>query len=155
MPMSLKCASSLLKFCIYFAFLLLLNVYYEENIWSKLFNYFMLVSCLAYSSVLKMETICSSETSVDPQRATRRYIQEGRTLHNHRCQNLKSYKERWRYHVSGIDDIYFVDRIQRFGVICRLRLQSMSMIQWVFLDESRRTTRIHSLYTLRTKKPQI
>jgi hypothetical protein len=37
---------------------------------------FMLVSCLAYSSTLKMEVICSSETSVDFQRITWRYIPE-------------------------------------------------------------------------------
>jgi hypothetical protein len=33
-----------------------------------------------------MEALCSSETSVDSQRTTRRYIPEGDTLHN-----LKSY----------------------------------------------------------------
>jgi hypothetical protein len=38
-----------------------------------------------------MEAICSSETSVDFQRTTRRYIPEDSTLHNHRCENLKSY----------------------------------------------------------------
>jgi hypothetical protein len=43
------------------------------------------------SSTLKMEAICSSETSVDTQRTTRRYIPEDDTLHNHRCENLKSY----------------------------------------------------------------
>jgi hypothetical protein len=32
-----------------------------------------------------------TETSVDFQRTTRRYIPEVRTLHNHRCENLKSY----------------------------------------------------------------
>jgi hypothetical protein len=42
-----------------------------------------LVSCLAYTSTLKMEAICSSETSVDFQRATRRYIPEDRTLPGH------------------------------------------------------------------------
>jgi hypothetical protein len=41
---------------------------------------------------LKMEAICSSETSVDTQRTTRRYIPEVDTLHNHRCENLKSYE---------------------------------------------------------------
>jgi hypothetical protein len=34
---------------------------------------FRLLSCSAYSSTLKMEAICSSETSVDIQRTTRRY----------------------------------------------------------------------------------
>jgi hypothetical protein len=41
------------------------------------------------SSTLKMEAICSSETSVDTQRTTRRYIPEDGTLHNHHCENLK------------------------------------------------------------------
>jgi hypothetical protein len=41
-------------------------------------------------STLKMNAICSSETSVDTQRTTRRYIPEDSTLHNHRCENLKS-----------------------------------------------------------------
>jgi hypothetical protein len=52
---------------------------------------FTLVSCSAYSSTLKMEAICSCETSVDFQRNTRRYIPKDSTLHNHRCENLKSY----------------------------------------------------------------
>jgi hypothetical protein len=36
--------------------------------------------------------MCSSETSEDFRRSTRRYIPEDRTLHNHRCENLISYK---------------------------------------------------------------
>jgi hypothetical protein len=50
----------------------------------------MLVSCSDYFSTLKMEVICSSETSVC-QRTTRRYIPEDDTLQNYRCENLKSY----------------------------------------------------------------
>jgi hypothetical protein len=39
-----------------------------------------------------MEATCSSETSTDFQRTTRRYIPEDSiTLQNHRCENLKSY----------------------------------------------------------------
>jgi hypothetical protein len=38
-----------------------------------------------------MET-CSSETSVGFQRTILRYIREDRTLYNHRCENLSSYK---------------------------------------------------------------
>jgi hypothetical protein len=41
---------------------------------------FMLVSCLAFSSTLMMEAICSFETSVDYQRATQRCVPEGGTL---------------------------------------------------------------------------
>jgi hypothetical protein len=51
----------------------------------------MLVSCIAYSSTLKMEAMCSSETSGYFQRTTHRYIPENRTLHNHSCENLKFY----------------------------------------------------------------
>jgi hypothetical protein len=53
---------------------------------------FMLVYSLAYHSALQIEATCSSETSVNFQRTTRRYIPEGRTLYNHRCENLNSYK---------------------------------------------------------------
>jgi hypothetical protein len=49
------------------------------------------VSCLAYCSTPKMEVTCSFQTSVGFQRTTQYYIPEDRTLHNHRCENLKSY----------------------------------------------------------------
>jgi hypothetical protein len=49
------------------------------------------VSCLLYSSALKIEAICSSETSADFQRTIQRHIPDGSTLHNHRCENLRSY----------------------------------------------------------------
>jgi hypothetical protein len=45
----------------------------------RLATCFMLVSCLAYSSTSKMNTTCSSETSVDFQWTARRYIPEDRT----------------------------------------------------------------------------
>jgi hypothetical protein len=48
-------------------------------------------SNLIHFSTLKMEAICFSETFVDTQRTTRRYVLEDGTLHNHRCENLKSY----------------------------------------------------------------
>jgi hypothetical protein len=51
----------------------------------------MLVSCLAYSSTLKMEATCSSETSVNFQHITCRYIPEDTTLHNHCYEILESY----------------------------------------------------------------
>jgi hypothetical protein len=41
---------------------------------------FTLVSCVTYSSTLKAEAICSSETSINFQRSTRLYIPEDRTL---------------------------------------------------------------------------
>jgi hypothetical protein len=45
---------------------------------------FTLNSRLAYLSTLKIEAKCSSETSVDFQRTTRRYILGDRTVHNQR-----------------------------------------------------------------------
>jgi hypothetical protein len=42
-------------------------------------------------STLKMKMICSSETSIDTQWTTRSYIPEDGTLHNHCCENLRSY----------------------------------------------------------------
>jgi hypothetical protein len=42
------------------------------------------------AETLKMEVTCSSETSVDFQRTTQRYIAEYRTLHNHSSENLTS-----------------------------------------------------------------
>jgi hypothetical protein len=50
-------------------------------------------SYLAYCSTLKMEAIHYSETKADFQWTTRHYIAEDRTLHNHSCENLKSYKK--------------------------------------------------------------
>jgi hypothetical protein len=44
------------------------------------------------ASILRlMAAICSSETSVDFQRTTQRSIPEDSTLHNNRCETLKSY----------------------------------------------------------------
>jgi hypothetical protein len=54
---------------------------------------FTLISCLAYSSTLKKEATCTSETSADFQWTALRYIPEDRILHNHRCENLKSFTE--------------------------------------------------------------
>jgi hypothetical protein len=44
-----------------------------------------------YQLHARASSTCSSETSVDFQRVTRRYIPQDRTLHNHRCENLESY----------------------------------------------------------------
>jgi hypothetical protein len=66
----------------------------------------LLATCLLagfaemFSSTLKMEAICSSETSVSSQQTTRRHIPEDDTLHNHRCENLKSYKLAMGYSIA-------------------------------------------------------
>jgi hypothetical protein len=65
---------------------------YPENPTSRLLCLppaFTLVSSSAYFLALRMEEICSSETSVDFQRNTRSYMPEDSTIHNHRCENLK------------------------------------------------------------------
>jgi hypothetical protein len=51
--------------------------------------YLLVLSEIIFST-LKMEAICSSETSVATQQTTRRHIPEDNILHNHRCENLKS-----------------------------------------------------------------
>jgi hypothetical protein len=53
-----------------------------------------------------MEAICSSETSVLFQRTTRRYIPEARTLHNHRCETLKSYNIGFNFEKRGRGEIF-------------------------------------------------
>jgi hypothetical protein len=62
-------------------------------------TWLMMVSCLTSSLNLKMKATCFSENSVGFQRTTPRYIPEDRTLHNHRCENLKSY----RVHRTGYE----------------------------------------------------
>jgi hypothetical protein len=61
----------------------------SANFWDitlcSLLPAFTLVSCLAYSSTLKMEAICCSETSVDFQWTTWRYMPEVSTLNKTRC----------------------------------------------------------------------
>jgi hypothetical protein len=52
-----------------------------------LFNCFMLVSYLAYSSTLKIEVTYS-----DVQLFTRRYNPEDQSLHKHSCENLKFFE---------------------------------------------------------------
>lgn len=56
--------------------------------WQKR-KFFMLVSCLAYYSILKMETIYSSERSVDFHPTTRLYVPGDRTLRSHGCESLR------------------------------------------------------------------
>jgi hypothetical protein len=48
-------------------------------------TYFMLVSCLVYSSTMNIEVTSSSETSVDFRWTTQNYIPEDRTLQSTTC----------------------------------------------------------------------
>jgi hypothetical protein len=63
---------------------------------------YLLVLAETNSSTLKMEAICSSETSVETQQITQHHIPEDVTLHNHHCENLKSYVLMWRLCTTGI-----------------------------------------------------
>jgi hypothetical protein len=71
--------------------------------WKMLATCFHTGSCSVYSSTLKMEAICSSETSADIQWTTRRYIPED---------NNRQYQ---RYLPKN-------DVRQNFGVICVINL---------------------------------
>jgi hypothetical protein len=51
----------------------------------------LLATCCSPSSTLKTEAIRSFITPVDLQRTTQPYVLEDRILHNHRCDNLKSW----------------------------------------------------------------
>jgi hypothetical protein len=62
--------------------------------------YCVLVSCLAYSWTLKTEATYFSETPVDSQQSTRRYIPKRRTLHNQRFDSLKSYLQWYVYEIE-------------------------------------------------------
>lgn len=53
----------------------------------------ILVSCFVYSSTLKKQATYSSEKSVGFQRTTLYYVPDNRALHDHCCENLKSYKK--------------------------------------------------------------
>jgi hypothetical protein len=65
--------------------------YHHESKWEAEPPGFTIVSCLAYSSTLKMEAICSSETWVYFQRTTWHYVPDDSTHHNHCYENLKSH----------------------------------------------------------------
>jgi hypothetical protein len=63
----------------------------EYDVSSEQIIAFLSVCFISFSSTLKMEAACSSETSVNFQRTMHRYIPADRTLNNRRCENFKSY----------------------------------------------------------------
>jgi hypothetical protein len=74
--------------------------------------WFLLKLC---SSALKMEAICSSETSVATRQTTRRHIPEDDTLHNHRCENLKFCKY---ILLSGYWSLMSCSEVHARGKVC-------------------------------------
>jgi hypothetical protein len=81
---------------------------------------FTLVSCLGYYSTMKMEATCSSETSVDFQPTTRRYIPEDRTLHNHRCENDRSYTLILNVCVKSVFDAQLTSKKFKYHLFVRV-----------------------------------
>jgi hypothetical protein len=65
--------------------------YAQNRSWALLATFFILVSCLAYSTTLKMDASRSSTSLVDFQQTAWCYIPEGRTIHNHCCKTSNSY----------------------------------------------------------------
>jgi hypothetical protein len=54
-------------------------------------NFSIKISCSVYSSTLKMEVTFNLERPLDFQPTTWHFILGDRTLHNHRCENMKLY----------------------------------------------------------------
>jgi hypothetical protein len=57
---------------------------------TSLADFFLFAACSAYTSTLKMEAICSFETSMKYYRDTRGHIAEDNTLHLNSCDNFNS-----------------------------------------------------------------
>jgi hypothetical protein len=71
-----------------------------------------------YSSTLKIEAIGSFETSGATQWTTWRHIPEDDTLHNHHCENLKSYIRLIILFYSGTSTALTSVRCGRAGTRC-------------------------------------
>jgi hypothetical protein len=71
-----------------------------------------------------MEATCSSETSVDFQRTTRRFITENIYLHNHRYENMRSYRinitGNKRYNLSAHCVTVISPSITTFNILSRV-----------------------------------
>jgi hypothetical protein len=59
-----------------------------------------------------MEAICSTETSVATEQTTWRHIPEYDILHNHRCENLKSYNECFCFLIPFMQQLQLHDGVQ-------------------------------------------
>jgi hypothetical protein len=82
--------------------------------------------------------ICSSKTSVDTQRTTQRYFPEDRTLHNHRCENLKSYiwMEIMKKYIIKLQSYWLPYRLKRLKENSRKFLQGRFVTLNVFWTET-------------------
>jgi hypothetical protein len=105
---------------------------------------FMLVSCLAYSSMLKMEASCYSETSVDFQRAKRRYITEDRTLQYHHCGHLKSHSPAEIF--SHTTKLQHSEKIHTIQELATSIVRSKNHINGISLSEINSQTRLFCFF---------
>jgi hypothetical protein len=64
----------------------------------------LLVGLLDFSSTLKMEALCSSETSVATQRTTRRHIPEDDTLQNSSCFSHPSHMFNYKVSIGFVNN---------------------------------------------------
>jgi hypothetical protein len=80
----------------------------EEHVAYKLLH----DCCLAYSSALKLKPTGFSETTDDFLRTRWSCIRQDRTLHNHRCENIKLYNPNIKFydHLFGDLELLQVDR---------------------------------------------
>jgi hypothetical protein len=76
--------------------------------------FFIPIYWFAYSSTVKMEATCSTETPVDFQLTTLRYTPENRHLLNHRCEELGSFVvetviwRMWGIRGGGYEDFFLL-----------------------------------------------
>jgi hypothetical protein len=115
-------------------------------------NPFRLASRSAYSA-LKMEAICSTETLVDFQQTTRRYISEDSALHNQRSENIKSCKIITSHEWQSMSDFVVPRSARQRACVkqnCRTVCSSSGCV-WSAKNPIRysaeRTNRAHSLAT--------
>jgi hypothetical protein len=90
----------------------------------------LLVFAEIISSTLKMEAICSPETSVATQQTTWHHIPEDDTLHNHHCENLKSYMHSFKIFLS----LVFKSTVQNYTEQKRLK-KCLSAEQTIWHNE--------------------
>jgi hypothetical protein len=90
---------------------------YRLHLHEYVLTAFRLISFSAYNSTLRMEAICSSETSVDFQRTTRRNISGDRTL-------------QWLKHIKHIHTLlsFDVSRWCEYLSICLIRLRHVESL---------------------------
>jgi hypothetical protein len=67
------------------------NTHRREQILTLLALYFLVVACLPNCLTLNMDTVCSSERSMNAYRAPRRHISDNSSLHTNACYRRNIY----------------------------------------------------------------